>query len=65
MLGAFSSVEIQRWNLLRPGFTLTSGPAALSLADGWVVLQFWRINLISRADASRTLGFRSVRVAAI
>ena len=30
-----------------------------------VVLQFWRINLISRADASRTLGFRSVQVAAI
>src|SRR5271165_1770892 len=29
MLGEFSSVEIQRWNLLRPEFTLTSGPAAL------------------------------------
>src|SRR5271157_2304822 len=29
LLGEFSSVEIQRWNLLRPEFTLTSGPAAL------------------------------------
>src|SRR6266481_4084672 len=26
MLGEFSSAEIQRWNLLRPAFTLTSGP---------------------------------------
>jgi hypothetical protein len=31
MLGGFCSVEIQRWNLLRPGFTLTSGPDPLLL----------------------------------
>jgi hypothetical protein len=32
MLGGFCSVEIQRWNLLRPGFTLTSGPGS-SMAE--------------------------------
>jgi len=26
-----AAVEIQRWNLLRPGFTLTSGPDPLFL----------------------------------
>ena len=29
MLGGFSSVKIQRWNLLRPGLTLTSWPVSL------------------------------------
>ena len=35
MLGEFSSVEIQRWNLLLPGFTLTSGPDSHRACDLW------------------------------
>jgi hypothetical protein len=49
----------ERWNLLRPGFALTSGPAALSMAEGCIA---WTQALIPEIQTRMTEVTRNVNL---